>query len=314
MKQIRLFAIVGLIVTLAMPVGGCTRPIRPITSDPDFTGVITEIEPVANKGTLGRLLVESYAGEFVDKYFVTIKEDTRIFEGVGEGHRLTSFDALKVGDKVEAWFAGPVLESFPAQATAKQIVIIESGVVLPPAAVASPVPPTSEPATPTLVPASPAPTYTPSPPAPEPTSTQAYLGVVRKGGELGGVWTLADLRYGVHPDRLRVVVEMVEPRDGVPLYQVVEVDNAAEPFPTGHDPSWGVARIDLVVSDLYAYNSPVFEALPIVPTDNPTVTRIGHYPTFDDSSLGFSIGLAAVSAYEVYELTDPVRIVIDVLW
>lgn len=314
MKQIRLFAIMGLIAILAMSVVGCTRPPRPITSDPDFAGVITEIEPVANKGTLGRVLVESHAGEFVDKYFVTIKDDSRIFERVGEGHRLTSFDALKVGDKVQVWFAGPVLESFPAQVTAKQVAIVESGMVLPPAAVASPVPPTSEPATPTLAPTSPAPTYTPSPPAPEPTSTQTYLGVVRQGGELGGVWNLADVRYGVHPDRLRVVVEMVEPRDRVPLYQVVEVDNAAEPFPTGHDPSWGVARIDLVVSDLYAYNSPVFEALPIVPTDNPRVIRIGHYPTFEDSTLGFSIGLQAVSAYEVYELTDPVRIVIDVLW
>jgi hypothetical protein len=137
---------------------------------------------------------------------------------------------------------------------------------------------------------------------------------MRQGGELGSVWTLADVRYGVHPDRLRVVVEMAEPRDHVPLYKVVEVDNAAGPFPTGHDPSWGAARIDLVVSDLYAYDSSAFEALPLEPGDNPGVTRIGHYPTFDDSSLGFSIGLKAVSAYEVHELTDPVRIVIDVLW
>jgi hypothetical protein len=51
-----------------------------------------------------------------------------------------------------------------------------------------------------------------------------------------------------------------------------------------------------------------------VPPDNPKVTRIGSYPTFDDACLGFSIGLKSVSAYEVYELTDPVRIVIDVLF
>jgi hypothetical protein len=297
-----------------MLAGACTRPPRPITSDPDFTGVITEIEPDANGGTPGRILVESQADTLVDKYSVTIREDTRIFEVQGEGLRLTTFAGITVGDQVQVWFTGPILESFPAQATARQVVIVESGVLPQFTAAPPPSSPSSVPATPSVEPTSPALTSTPSPQAPAPTSTQAYLGVVRQGGELGGVWTLADVRYGVHPDRLRVVVEMVEPRDHMPLYKVVEVDNAAEPFPTGHDPTWGVARIDLVVSDLYAYDSPAFEALPIVPTDNPRVTRVGHYPTFDDSSLGFSIGLEAVSAYEVHELTDPVRIVIDVLW
>jgi hypothetical protein len=313
-KHIRLLGSLGLLVALAMLAGGCTRPPRPITVDPDFTGVITEIESGANRGTLGRILVESQADTTVDKYIVTIKEDTRVFESQGESHRLTTFAGVTLGDQVQLWFTGPILESFPAQATARQVVIVESGLIPQFTAAPPPSSPSSVPATPSMAPASPPPTSTPSPHAPAPTSTQSYVGVVRQGGELGGVWTLADVRYGVHPDRLRVVVEMAEPRDHVPLYKVAEVDNAAEPFPTGHDPSWGVARIDLVVSDLYAYESRAFEALPLEPADNPRVTRVGHYPTFDDSSLGFSIGLAAVSAYEVHELTDPVRIVIDVLW
>ena len=74
------------------------------------------------------------------------------------------------------------------------------------------------------------------------------------------------------------------------------------------------ARIDLVVSDLYAYDFPIAEHLPLIPPDNPWVTRIGLYPTFSDAHLGFSIGLKAPSAYKVYELTGPVRIVIDVLF
>jgi hypothetical protein len=122
------------------------------------------------------------------------------------------------------------------------------------------------------------------------------------------------VRYGLRPERLRVVWEMAEPGNHVPLFEVVEVDNAADPFPTGHDPSWGAARIDLVVSDLYAYDFPLGERLPLIPSDNPWVTRIGLYPTFSDAHLGFSIGLKAPSAYRVYELTNPVRIVIDVLY
>ena len=164
-----------------------------------------------------------------------------------------------------------------------------------------------------------APTSTPTPQAMPPTSTPtpdllAYLGVVRQGGRLGAVWSLADVRYGLHPDKLRVVWEMAGPGDHVPLFKAVEVDNLADPFPLGHDPSWGAARIDLVMSDVYAYDFPLIQQLPLIPPDNPQVTRIGLYPTFSDAHLGFSIGLKEPSAYEVYELTNPVRIVIDVLY
>jgi hypothetical protein len=107
---------------------------------------------------------------------------------------------------------------------------------------------------------------------------------------------------------------MAEHRDHVPLFKVAEVDNVAEPFPLGHDPSWGVARIDLVMSDVYAYDFPLGQRLPFIPPDNPQVTRIGLYPTFSDAHLGFSIGLKKPSAYEVYELKNPVRIVIDVVY
>lgn len=312
MRHVRRIGLLGLVIGVAMLLEGCTRSPRPIASDPDFRGRVTEIEPGGTTDPVGRILVESLADEPVDKHFVTVQEDTRVFMVEGQRYRLVSFYGLTVGDEVQLWYTGPILESFPAQATAKQVVILESAIVA--QATASPPSTTSVPATLTLSPSASALTSTPSPQVPEPTGTPTYLGVVQQGGELGEVWNLADVRYGVHPDRVRVVVEMVEARDHVPLYQVVEEDNDASPFPTGHDPSWGAARIDLVVSDLYAYDSPVFEQLPMVPQDNPRVTQIGHYPTFDDSSLGFSIGLTEASAYEVYELTDPVRIVIDVLW
>jgi hypothetical protein len=150
-----------------------------------------------------------------------------------------------------------------------------------------------------------------STPLPDPST---YLSIEHEGGVLGDVWQLADVRYGIHPDRVQIVWEMVDPGDHVPAFRVVEVDNAASPFPTGHDPSWGEARIDLVVSDLYARNSPIIEQLPFTLPDDPLVTRIGLYPTFSDSHLGFSIGLREPAAYEVYELTDPIRIVIAVLY
>ncbi len=170
-------------------------------------------------------------------------------------------------------------------------------------------------------PATPSPAMTPfsSQPTAPPTSTplpdpSSYLDVEREGGVLGSVWNLVDLRYGLHPNRVQIVWEMVESGDQVPAFQVVEVDNAASPFPTGHDPSWGEARIDLVVSDLYASDSPAVEQLPLTLPSNPLVTRIDLYPTFSDAHLGFSIGLKELAAYEIYELADPVRIVIAVFY
>lgn len=140
----------------------------------------------------------------------------------------------------------------------------------------------------------------------------SYLEAELQGGALGEVWNLADVRLGLHPDRLRVVWEMAEARDHVPWYRVVEVDNATSPFPTGGEPAWGAARIDLIISDLYAFDFPLGQRLPLVPSENPLLTRVGVYPTFSDSELGFSIGLKTPSAYEVHELTDPVRIVVVV--
>ncbi len=134
------------------------------------------------------------------------------------------------------------------------------------------------------------------------------------GGELGGVWNLADIRVGVHEDSVRVVFEMVEPGDHVPRYRAIEVDNESNPFPGGHDPSWGAARIDLFINDLYAYQYPLGEELPIVLAEGGLVIRVGSYPTFDDALLGFSIGLRQPAAYQVVELANPVRIVVDVLY
>jgi hypothetical protein len=140
------------------------------------------------------------------------------------------------------------------------------------------------------------------------------VGVKKQGGALGGTWTLKDVRVGAHEDRFRVVIEMNEPKDQSPFFEAIEVDNTAVPFPTGPDPAWGAARIDLVISDLYLFDFPVSERLPIPVPENPVVTRVDRYPTESDAHVGISIGLRTPAAYEAYYLTEPVRIVIDVLY
>ena len=176
--------------------------------------------------------------------------------------------------------------------------------------------------TPTLTPTS-IPTSIPTPtPVPSPTSAlpPTHIGLSCEGGALDQVWQLADIRVGLHPDRIRVVWEMQEARQSAPRFTMVEVDNVQTPFPSGpdgqttYDPSWGQARIDVLISDLYAIGYPLQEQLPLVAPENPVVTRVGPYPTYDDALLGFSIGLKRPAAYEVVTLTDPVRIVLDVVY
>ncbi len=151
-------------------------------------------------------------------------------------------------------------------------------------------------------------------PTPTLVSPPGLLDTPRTGGALGEAWQLADFRYGAHGDHLRVVWELAERRQSLPQYRVVEVDNAAQPFPGGADPGWGLARIDVVFSAVYADNYPLASSLPVELGEDPVVTRLGVYPTEDAARLGFSIGLAQPARYEIYELTDPVRLVLDVLY
>ncbi|MFQ5495190.1 MAG: hypothetical protein ACE5EX_07390 [Phycisphaerae bacterium] len=139
---------------------------------------------------------------------------------------------------------------------------------------------------------------------------------VQRVGSSGDTWTLADIRVGLHPERVRIVWEMSERRDTAPLTEIVEVDNTTTAFPRRGsllDPSWGAARIDVMLHDCYAYGVPLNNMLPIAMSNSQLVTKVGVHPTFDDALLGFSIGLSKPAAYEIFTLTDPVRIVIDVI-
>jgi len=109
---------------------------------------------------------------------------------------------------------------------------------------------------------------------------------------------------------------MAEARDEAPYTEIVQVDNRKTPFPRGgalFDPSWGEARIDIMISDCSAMGMPLNEVMPITLPEGTVVTKIGLHPTFDDAILGFSIGLKRPVAYQVFTLTDPVRIVVDVI-
>lgn len=97
----------------------------------DIRGEVTRIgraERGGRDGVVGLVLIEGAkeSDTQVDKASVTVRRETELYirRGGGRGSP-AEFAALREGQKVEARFTGPVLESYPVQATAAEITIIE---------------------------------------------------------------------------------------------------------------------------------------------------------------------------------------------
>jgi hypothetical protein len=101
-------------IVVAVAVAGCAA--SPL-GEPSLTGLITN--------TSGdRILVEENPQETAGsaKAAVRISEQTEILHS--SGARASRNDLL-VGDRVRVWFTGPVAQSYPVQATAARIEILE---------------------------------------------------------------------------------------------------------------------------------------------------------------------------------------------
>jgi hypothetical protein len=98
----------------------------PVDTEPDVTGFITKVEAAGRNDIVGRISVESHADKLVAKYVVTVTRDTSLFRESGKERQRITFNSLEAQQWVELWFSGPVMESYPMQATASQIVMIES--------------------------------------------------------------------------------------------------------------------------------------------------------------------------------------------
>ncbi|MFC2011111.1 hypothetical protein ACFLUR_02335 [Chloroflexota bacterium] len=86
---------------------------KPIQTEADFTGFITEIHPLEKDDIFGQILVESHADKIADKYVVTVRDETLILQQDGNKMNQTDFEALETNQQVQIWFTGPIMESFP---------------------------------------------------------------------------------------------------------------------------------------------------------------------------------------------------------
>ena len=109
---------------------GIKDPVDETDSKMDIRGQITSLtgpgDGNQDRGFLGRVMIEGKREPGMsDRAYVNITTSTRILEVVGTERRKVGFDALQTGQNVEARFIGPVLTSYPVQATAGEIVILK---------------------------------------------------------------------------------------------------------------------------------------------------------------------------------------------
>jgi hypothetical protein len=112
-----LFLTAGVIVLLVMSRGDAAP-----NGPPSIRGTITSLTRLAGQGVI---LVEERPQDQAGsaKASVTVNAATRIYRGRVGASTKGSFGDLRTGQRVEVWFNGPVLTSYPVQATASVIVI-----------------------------------------------------------------------------------------------------------------------------------------------------------------------------------------------
>lgn len=97
----------------------------------DIRGLITRVsaanKEAQQKGILGSILVEGNKELTTqyDKASVRVTDKTKITMRFGPEKKVWGFEDLKKGRKVQVIFTGPVAESYPVQAVAKEIVVLE---------------------------------------------------------------------------------------------------------------------------------------------------------------------------------------------
>ncbi len=100
-------------------------------SGPDIRGYVTQVAvpapppPGVSDAMVGKVLVEGELEEdkSYDRAWVTVMPETRIYRA-SDGSS-AYFNDLQKGIKVEVFFTGPVMESYPVQATASEIRILD---------------------------------------------------------------------------------------------------------------------------------------------------------------------------------------------
>ena len=118
-------ALTAVLAVVLLLVSACSddSEAEPNVTNPDIRGAISSRSD--GDGPTFSILIEGTidADTTYDKASVRIDEDTAIYRHEGDDLVEAAASDLTSGTTVEAWFEGPVAESYPVQAYARQVVI-----------------------------------------------------------------------------------------------------------------------------------------------------------------------------------------------
>lgn len=127
MRLLKIVLLMGVFLAIAfLFIAGCS--LSNIGTKADIRGSIINItKNTEDKNIIGSILIEGNLERDTkyDKASVTITRQTHIFEYKNKKFIKVDFASFKIGQKVQALFTGQVLESYPVQVKAIEIVILE---------------------------------------------------------------------------------------------------------------------------------------------------------------------------------------------
>ena len=122
--------VVAVMCVAAIGLSGCRPEVSVVSDRVDIrgrvTGVIAADDGMRGAHVAGFIRVEGAREPDTgfDKAALTVTDSTVIRLREGDAVHTAGFEAIRVGDSVEAAFTGPVRESYPVQATAARITIL----------------------------------------------------------------------------------------------------------------------------------------------------------------------------------------------
>jgi beta-N-acetylhexosaminidase len=128
-RGIRSLALLTALLLIAAEQKAEPEPPKPAPPGADVRGEVKNLKllPAKARGTVGTLLVVGVKEKDTshDRAMVRLQADTKVYRWAEGKKKDAKVEDLKAGQKVQCVFTGPVAESYPVQATGKEVLILE---------------------------------------------------------------------------------------------------------------------------------------------------------------------------------------------
>jgi hypothetical protein len=127
MRTTSALALLFAVAFQATAMSGCRTTTALPERQPDVTGVVTQVSATEGPAAIGTLRVEENPADSSGsaKYVLTVTHETMLVVRPGELSEEIGFGDMVVGQRVQAWITGPVRESYPMQATASHVLVLD---------------------------------------------------------------------------------------------------------------------------------------------------------------------------------------------